>query len=489
MGQASLHGLKVYFKGVFVLLLAFIIQAKFARGHEEREATGPLIIVSLDGLRWQFIEDGYANMPSYEMITQNGVTAKYIKTVMPSKTWPNHHSYMTGLWAESHGIISNNFWDPVYGEKFILDYDCSNYDPKFYNASIPLWLSLQESGKRSGVYFWPGFAGYSPKFPTFYEKPNCQVNCSKINPKDLPKMRNTTRSGWPPYIHCMVNHSEPAQKRIDKIMNWLTSEAPPTFVALYIEQPDSTGHGVPIFDPKYKEAMEAVDRDAVGYLIDSLKKANLFEKTNLIFVSDHSMTNTSNSRQIFLDEWINVDDFKLVEGGAVGHIWPSRGKTEEIYRNLSSANHPHMTVYKREDIPEEYHWKYNRRIPPVFVDPDVGWVVKKSKAGARQGNWTVGDHGWPPTKSQSYSVFFAHGPAFRKGLKVEPFNTVDLYPLMCKLLGITPRPNNGSLENVKMMLKEYAPPPTPKPTVKGGASTWTSCTPIVLFVMTMTFFH
>ena len=103
MGQASLHGLKVYFKGVFVLLLAFIIQAKFAHGHEESEATGPLIIVSLDGLRWQFIEDGYANMPSYEMIAQNGVTAKYIKTVMPSKTWPNHHSYMTGLWAESHG--------------------------------------------------------------------------------------------------------------------------------------------------------------------------------------------------------------------------------------------------------------------------------------------------------------------------------------------------------------------------------------------------
>lgn len=280
----------------------------------------------------------------------------------------------------------------------------------------------------------------------------------------------------------MVNHSEPAKKRIDKVMNWLTSKAPPTFVALYIEQPDSTGHGVPIFDPKYKEAMEAVDRDAVGYLIDSLKKANLFEKTNLIFVSDHSMTNTSNSRQIFLDEWINVDDFHLVEGGAVGHIWPSRGKTEEIYRNLSSANHPHMTVYKREDIPEEYHWKYNRRIPPVLVDPDVGWVVRKSKAGARQGDWTVGDHGWPPTKSQSYSVFFAHGPAFQKGLKVEPFNTVDLYPLMCKLLGITPRPNNGSLENVKMILKEYA-------TVKGGASTWTSCTPIVLFVMTMTFFH
>ena len=33
------------------------------------------------------------------------------------------------------------------------------------------------------------------------------------------------------------------------------------------------------------------------------------------------------------------------------------------------------------------------------------------------------------------------------------FETVDLYPLMCQLLGIDPRPNNGSLIKVKGMLK------------------------------------
>lgn len=51
-----------------------------------------------------------------------------------------------------------------------------------------------------------------------------------------------------------------------------------------------------ILEPQYKQAMEAVDRDTVGYLIQSLKKANLFEQVNLIFVSDHSMTNTSSTR-------------------------------------------------------------------------------------------------------------------------------------------------------------------------------------------------
>ena len=100
-----------------VLLCAFII---VGFGQEEQESTHPLIIVSMDGMRWQFIENRYANTPSLDFLAQNGVTSKYLKTVVPSKTWPNHHSYLTGLYPENHGIVSNMFWDPVYQEKFVL---------------------------------------------------------------------------------------------------------------------------------------------------------------------------------------------------------------------------------------------------------------------------------------------------------------------------------------------------------------------------------
>ena len=296
-------------------------------------------------------------------------------------------------------------------------------------------------------------------------------------------MRITTRSGWPPYIHCMVNHSEPSQQRIDKIMNWLKSGTPPSLVLLYVEQPDSTGHGFSIKSQQYKDAMEAVDRDTVGYLINSLKNAKIFDKVNIILVSDHSMTDTSSSRQIFLEDYINLDDFQLVEGGAVGHIWAANEKIDDIYRNLTRANNTHMTVYKKEDISEEYHWTQNRRIPPIFIDPEVGWVIKTSRSTARPGPWTVGDHGWPAIESKSYSVFFAHGPAFQKGLKVSPFNTVDLYPLMCKLLNIRAKPNNGSLENVKMMLKEYA-----QPTVKGASFMCQSHDSIFLIMLSVIFY-
>lgn len=37
---------------------------------------------------------------------------------------------------------------------------------------------------------------------------------------------------------------------------------------------------------------------------------------------------------------------------------------------------PNCKVYKKEDIPDEYHWKNNRRIAPVVVVADNGWMIQ-----------------------------------------------------------------------------------------------------------------
>ena len=44
------------------------------------------------------------------------------------------------------------------------------------------------------------------------------------------------------------------------------------------------------------------------------------------------------------------------------------------------------------------------------------------------------------------------------GYEIEPFSIIDLYPMMCDLLGIEPRPNYGSMANVKKMYKEDESP-------------------------------
>ena len=49
-------------------------------------------------------------------------------------------------------------------------------------------------------------------------------------------------------------------------------------------------------------------------------------------------------------------------------------------------------------------------------------------------------------------LFRAVGPDFHRNLIVDPFETVNVYPLMCHLLGITPEVNDGNLNNTIHML-------------------------------------
>ena len=66
-----------------------------------------------------------------------------------------------------------------------------------------------------------------------------------------------------------------------------------------------------------------------------------------------------------------------------------------------------------------------------------------------------GMHGYrPDTVPNMHPFFIAYGPAFKKAYVSDPFESVDIYPLMCEVLGITPAANNGSLERVKYILAE-----------------------------------
>lgn len=50
------------------------------------------------------------------------------------------------------------------------------------------------------------------------------------------------------------------------------------------------------------------------------------------------------------------------------------------------------------------------------------------------------------------TIFRAFGPNFKKNFISEPFDSIHIYPLMCRLLEIEPAPHNGSLNVVDNLL-------------------------------------
>ena len=55
-----------------------------------------------------------------------------------------------------------------------------------------------------------------------------------------------------------------------------------------------------------------------------------------------------------------------------------------------------------------------------------------------------GDHGYEPDDPDMTALFLVNGPAFRRDARVPAkFDNVDLYPMLARLIGVAPLPNDG----------------------------------------------
>jgi alkaline phosphatase D len=69
----------------------------------------------------------------------------------------------------------------------------------------------------------------------------------------------------------------------------------------------------------------------------------------------------------------------------------------------------------------------------------------------------LGAHGYDPRAMKSMrALFLAVGPDIRPGSKLEPFENVNIYPLVAKILGLDPPTVDGSLNVLSKILKTSA---------------------------------
>jgi predicted AlkP superfamily pyrophosphatase or phosphodiesterase len=55
-----------------------------------------------------------------------------------------------------------------------------------------------------------------------------------------------------------------------------------------------------------------------------------------------------------------------------------------------------------------------------------------------------GGHGYDNELPSMRAIFIAHGSAFNKGVVIEPFENVQVYNVMTRILGLRPAPNDGN---------------------------------------------
>src|SRR3954468_1400762 len=114
---------------IVTLLFSLGLAACSAPSAKLTRSSGPLILISIDGFRWDYLEKFPA--PTLRSLAASGVHMARLIPSFPSKTFPNHYTLVTGLRPEHHGIISNYFFDPALNESFNKGRLADNADPRW----------------------------------------------------------------------------------------------------------------------------------------------------------------------------------------------------------------------------------------------------------------------------------------------------------------------------------------------------------------------
>jgi len=396
----ALHLLACFLTAVSLAqAIAPVITVDHGPNASQQLAKPYVILVSLDGFRYDYPQRYHARN-LVELGARGASAPEGMIPPYPSITFPSHYTIITGLYPEHHGIVANTFYDPARKEIY------SYHDPKAVSdgtwyGGTPLWVLAEEQGMRAASFFWVG------------------------SEADIQKMR--------PTYYLKFDGSFPNSKRVEQVLAWLRlpPEQRPHFITLYFSDADSAGHRYGPDSPQVADAVHELDYQ-IGRLVAGIKQLNL--RVDLIVVADHGMASVKGA-PIFLDQYgLKTGLFEQIVDDK---LYPkSDAAAEEAYEELHGKSDKFL-VYRRSQAPPELHYDRNpREGDPVIIATGPYFISATTNLQGPE-RVPVGAHGYNPAKvPEMKAIFFAAGPDIRSGVAVPPFENVDIYPLIAKILGL-----------------------------------------------------
>jgi predicted AlkP superfamily pyrophosphatase or phosphodiesterase len=374
-----------------------------------------VILVSLDGFRYDYAKRYHAEH-LLALAAQGASAPDGMIPAYPSITFPNHYTIVTGLYPEHHGIIANSFYDPA--RKATYNYGRDG-DGTWYGGT-PIWVLAEQQGMRSASFFWVG------------------------SDSDIQGVR--------PTYYLKYDASFPNAKRGEQVLTWLRlpPEQRPHFITLYYSVADQAGHRYGPDSLQVADAVHELDAE-IGKLMDGIKDSKL--AVDLIVLADHGMVKVEGP-PIHLDQYgLSLSSFATI---IEDKLYPkSENDAQKAYEALRGKSDM-FVVYRRAQVPAYLHFDSNPREGDPVVVPTGPYLIS---ATADTGAPPAGMHGFDATRMpEMKAIFVAAGPDIRPETTLEPFENVNVYPLIARILGLDitnlkTGPLDGKLEVLERILK------------------------------------
>jgi hypothetical protein len=216
-----------------------------------------VLLIGIDGMGAEGFQ--LAKTPHLKELAKQGALSIKARSVMPTVSSPSWGSILTGAGPEQHGMTSNAWLLSNYTIEPTAK-DADGYFPSIFT----LLRQNRPDAEIAVFYDWDGLGNL--------------FNHKYLNRVELTK-----------------NYHETFEKAVPYIL-----EKKPQLVFLYIGNPDEVGHEHGFDSEEYYQSLEQVDAK-LGDLFAALKRAGLYEETEIIIVADHGGIGTGHGGESMLE--------------------------------------------------------------------------------------------------------------------------------------------------------------------------------------------
>jgi predicted AlkP superfamily pyrophosphatase or phosphodiesterase len=258
------------------ILFSFVLFSSIAQGQNKPH----VLMISIDGMRPDYVTaagEHHINIPTLRRIMAQGTYADRVANSLPTNTYPNHTTMVTGVWPAQHGIVNNMTFDPLLqhpGEWYWFANE----------VKVPtLWQAAAAHGLTTASVGWPvtnGATGIDYLITEFAQSEDGA---------EITALQRDRPSG-------LRNVLDPDGKLKDadgdvKKTAWSTSiilHYKPNFMTVHLNNLDHIEHETGIFTKDDIRTLETLDGQ-----VKTLMQAELAIDPNavIVIVSDHGFVN------------------------------------------------------------------------------------------------------------------------------------------------------------------------------------------------------
>jgi len=407
----------------------------------------PVLMISIDGLRPADVIEAQQRglkIPTLRALAAHGAYATDVVNVIPTVTYPNHTTLITGVRPAVHGISNNVAFDPLF----------KNADGwEWYSADIKvptLWDAVHAKGGVVASLGWPvsvGAASIDDNVPEYWRArtgDDIKLLRALSTPGLIPALERASATS----IDLIGSDTSPpadeAKARFSVAMYQLKT---PQFFTIHLSSLDHVQHQFAPGSPEAHAALERIDAD-VGLIVAAARKAE--PDVVVAIVSDHGFAPVAheiNLYKAFIDAGLitlgpsthKVTGWEAEPwGGASAAVVLARPDDAALKARVKAlldtlAADPSYAIDRVIDAAE----MQRRGVAPgpsFYIDFKLGYEMGgKFDTPTDSATLARGTHGWFNDHPEMHSTFIIDGP----GVPVKgSLGQIDMRDIATTLAGV-----------------------------------------------------